>query len=217
MRPSDFALGVADFFSVLLPGAIATWAISNYLPRPLAEKLDILSSGSDAARWAAFLVCSYTVGHFVFMLSSKLDPAYDRWRARTKPPDEDRTFTAANELRRELTKKLPEAGFTTLKWAKSYITIHCPEARAEIDRLEADQKFFRSLVLIAVGLALHFLFGQQQGVLGLASFGMAVLAFHRYCDQRWKMTELAYATAVILHATKPPAKSESPKAHAGDD
>lgn len=209
MKPNEFLLGVMDFFAIVLPGAIATWVISYYLPDDLAVKLDLSAEGNDAVRWAAFLVCSYTVGHFVFMLSSRLDPTYDRWRKRTKPPDEDRTFSAASALRRKLNEDIPEAAFSTLKWAKTYITIHCPQARAEIERLEADQKFFRSLVLIAVGLAVHFLIGGQ-GVLAVASLGMALLAFSRYCDQRLKMTELAYATAVIFHATKPAEKPAPP-------
>jgi len=215
MKPNEFLLGVMDFFAIVLPGAIATWVISYHLPDDLAAKLDLSAEGNDAVRWAAFLVCSYTVGHFVFMLSSRLDTAYDRWRKRTKPRDEDRTYQAARELRKALTETLPEGAFTTLKWAKSYITIHCPQARAEIERLEADQKFFRSLVLIAVGLAIHFLIGRQ-GALGVASVGMAILSFSRYCEQRWKMTELTYATAVIFHATKPVEKPESPAAVAAD-
>jgi len=28
------------------------------------------------------------------------------------------------------------------------------------------------------------------------------MAYLRYCEQRWKLTELSYATAVILHTTR---------------
>ena len=99
--------------------------------------------------------------------------------------------------------------FTTLKWAKSYIQIHSPSARGEIDRLEADSKFFRSLVVISVAFAVHFLAVERTPSLGLASVVLGAMAYWRYRDQRWKMTQLSYATAVILHETKTRATSRS--------
>ncbi len=217
-KPADFLLGVSDFFAVILPGAVATFLVKDYLPEPgLANALSITGDKVDAAHWAAFLISSYVLGHFVFMLSSNLDTAYDRWRQREKPPDSDRAFRAADDLRRKTTPDMKESAFSTLKWAKSYIEIHCPHARLEIDRLEADQKFFRSLVLIAVAGALHFLLREQHLLLAATAGGMAVLAFHRYCDQRWKMTELTYATVVILDATGGVEKREKSPGPQADD
>ena len=69
----------------------------------------------------------------------------------------------------------------------------------EIDRLEADQKFFRSLVVISVALAAHFLLREAAPVAGIAALAMGALSYQRYVEQRWKMTELIYGTAVIAH------------------
>jgi hypothetical protein len=205
MKPGDFLLGVLDFFAILLPGTMATWLVLQYVPTAvLRDALSFRIEGEPQPNaWVlgiAFLLSSYTLGHFVFMLGSRLDGSYDRWRKLTKPPaTRDRTYSAARKLHETLNKELLHEGFSTLKWAKAYIQVHAHDARVEIDRLEADQKFFRSLVVIAVAFAAHFLILKRAPVAGLVAVAMGVLAYQRYADQRWKMTELIYGTAVIVN------------------
>lgn len=102
-------------------------------------------------------------------------------------------------MHESLDKDLFGGNFTTLKWAKTYIQIKAQPARLEIDRLEADQKFFRSLVVISVTFAAHFLLREAEPVAGIASIVLGVLSYRRYLEQRWKMSELIYATVVIVH------------------
>ena len=121
MKPGDFLLGVQDFFAVLLPGTIATWLVSHYLPPDLAATLKPGDGpeGAHATRWAVFLVASYLLGHFVFMLGAKLDGLYDQWRKQNKPLDRDRPYEQAKELRQRVTKDLAGETFSTLKWARA--------------------------------------------------------------------------------------------------
>jgi len=200
MKPGDFLIGVQDFFAVLVPGTIATWLVSYYLPPDLARTLELGDGpeGSHATHWVVFLVVSYLLGHFVFMLGSKLDVLYDQWRRQNKPPDRDRAFAQAKELRKKVTKDLVGESFSTLKWARAYIQIKSPAARAEIDLLEATSKLFRGMVVISIALALHFLLVKGIFWLAAVSVLLAFLSFWRFCDLRWKLTELSYATAVIL-------------------
>lgn len=205
MKPGDFLLGVFEFFAILLPGALATWLAVQYIPRSALHDALAFGPGTpdpDAlVLGTALLVSSYTFGHFVFMAGSKLDGLYDRWRKRAKPASRDATFKAAQQLHESLNENLAGGDFSTLKWAKAYIQIKAQPARAEIDRLEADQKFFRSLVVIAVAFAAHFLLREAEPAAGVASIVMGLLAYQRYVEQRWKMSELIYATAVIVHST----------------
>jgi hypothetical protein len=216
-KPGDFLIGVQDFFAVILPGAIATWLVSNYLPARFVDslRLSMGDEGNGPARWAVFFLSSYTLGHFVFMLGSRLDEAYDRWRKRTKPTDSDLTYQAANKLRESLTPALKGAEFSTLKWAKTYVQLQSPAAYGEIERLEANSKFFRSLIVIAVALTAHFFLRERQFGLAAAAFVLGGLSLKRFFDQRWKLTELSYATAVILHATRPK-PSNGAEAHVGE-
>jgi hypothetical protein len=211
MKPGDFLLGVFEFFAILLPGSLATWLAVQYIPVSVLREALTVGLGSAPAPDSvviatALLVSSYTLGHFVFMAGSKLDTAYDRWRTRVKT-NHDATFKAAKALHESLNKELAVGPFTTLKWAKAYIQIKAPPARAEIDRLEADQKFFRSLVVIAAAFAAHFLLREASPGAGVVAIILVVLAYQRYLEQRWKMSELIYATVVIAHGAAPPPSS----------
>jgi hypothetical protein len=215
VKPGDFLLGVLDFFAILLPGCFATWLVAQYIPAP--DLRVALSFGLTDATGAAnppvialaiaFLLSSYTLGHFVFMVGGKLDPIYDRWRRRKKPVDTDVTYGAARKLQETLTPKIAAGDFTTLKWVKTYVQIKAPGARVEIDRLEADSKFFRSMVIVSLLFAAHFLFRERAPVIGGAALVMCVLSYQRFRQQRWKTTELSYATAVIVAAVAPPGGS----------
>ena len=222
-KPADFQLGLLDFFAVLLPGAIATWLLAQYLPFELQGAFRI--EGGDTASigpWIVFLLTSYALGHFVFMIGSQLDAAYDRWRRSNKPLSADSLYRAASKLRDELTPSIDGGQFSTFKWARTYVGVHNPAARVEIDRFEATSKFFRGMVVISGALFAHFLLRERQVSLALGAVIAGALSFNRFCDQRWKMTEQAYATAIIQHATKagtPAAVAEGAGAGAdsGDD
>jgi hypothetical protein len=205
VKPADFFVGVLDFFAILLPGSLATWLVTQYIPSDsLRTSLTFglaLNPGASVF-WAAFLLSSYLLGHFVFMAGSKLDTMYDRWRDRTKPKKRDKTFLAAEKLHKTLTEELTGGEFSTLKWAKAYVQLKAPQSKGEIDRLEADSKFFRSMVVILVFAAAHFLLKEQSPVAGVIVLIMVWLSYRRYIEQRWKMTELIYGTAVIVHAAE---------------
>ena len=207
MKPNDFLLGVFEFFAILLPGSLATWLTIQYVPEPFLKNALTLNLGGAPAPdpvvlVTAFLVASYTLGHFVAMAGAQLDGPYDRWRKRVKPPGRDATFKAAEQLYKSLNPELNSGQFTTLKWAKTYIQVNAQPARAEIDRLEADQKFFRSLVVVAVAFAAHFTLRDGAPAAGVACIVLGGLAYHRFLDQRWKASELTYATVVIVHQSK---------------
>ena len=203
-----------DFFGILLPGSLATWLVTQYIPpKTLREALSFGLGDSTAnpdlfVLGAAFLLSSYLLGHFVFMAGGKLDPIYDRWRKSAKPKDRDVAFLEAEKIQKKLTPGLVGGDFSTLKWARAYLQVKAPTARVEIDRLEADSKFFRSLIVVAALAAAHFLLREQSPVAGVAALAMAGLSYLRFKDQRWKMTEVCYGTAVIAYEVNPPEQSE---------
>ncbi len=49
-------------------------------------------------------------------------------------------------------------------------------------------------------------------IAGVVALLMTWLSYQRYQQQHWKMTELSYGTAVILHATESSAKEAAPPA-----
>jgi hypothetical protein len=87
MKPSDAFLGVIDFFSTLVPGAIALFLLidQSWLHRP--EGWPVIVRGSTEG-WVVFLVSAYVIGHVIASLGSMLfdrlyDRVYARWRRGT--------------------------------------------------------------------------------------------------------------------------------------
>lgn len=79
--PQKFFIGLMDFFSILLPGALLTYLLMGEMgPVVLGDRYATLA-GAEA--WAAFLFASYLLGHLVFLLGSWLDGIYDWLRDRT--------------------------------------------------------------------------------------------------------------------------------------
>jgi hypothetical protein len=77
--PQKFFIGLMDFFSILLPGALLTYLLIGEVgPVVLGDRYAKLP-GMEA--WADFLVASYLLGHLVFLLGSWLDEFYDWARA----------------------------------------------------------------------------------------------------------------------------------------
>ena len=210
MKPSDFLLGVLDFFAVLMPGAVVTWLAAIHVSE-LGAYLDVTATENDASRalgWVLIFFASYVFGHFVFMVGSGFDRLYDRWRQWRHPKNHDRTYLAAKQVYRDVSPSVSEGHFTTLKWAKAYVQIRSPAARLEIDRFDANSKFFRGFVVVSLLLALHF--GEEgRSALAVGCVVLAALSLWRYCDQRWKASELSYATAAMLHSIAVASASKS--------
>jgi hypothetical protein len=207
MKPSDFFIGLLDFFAILIPGSALGWLCVLYgragsptLTHQLDEILQQDTSDTHLLSLAVFSVFAYLVGHFVFMISANLDKGFDRWRRTAKDPNDDRPYKAACALMDATTGALRGGSYSTLKWCMAYVRVHGPAAYVDIERYEALQKLFRSFVLVAPVWAMHFLLIERELLAGCVALAFAGLSWLRYLDQRWKMLELTYATAAILGA-----------------
>jgi hypothetical protein len=76
--PEKFFIGLMDFFSILLPGALLSYLLMDDLGPVLLPRRFCTITGTEG--WAVFLFASYLFGHFVFLLSSSLDGFYDLLR-----------------------------------------------------------------------------------------------------------------------------------------
>jgi hypothetical protein len=80
LEPQKFFIGLVDFFSIILPGALLTYFMQNDLG-PWALGPANYGNLAGNAAVAAFLFSSYLLGHFIFLIGSwLLDAAYDRVR-----------------------------------------------------------------------------------------------------------------------------------------
>ncbi|MDQ1424548.1 MAG: hypothetical protein QOD72_2046 [Acidimicrobiaceae bacterium] len=223
-EPQKFFIGLIDFFAVILPGALLTFLLADDVgPKVLGDRYNVLHGNSRAI---AFLVSSYLSGHFIFLAASLLldNLFFDRIRRATpkgqirrlaagRPPPSrfsrlfariSRAHTADDALReaellrdRHLAPIGAEGSINAFQWAKARLTLAHPEASVEVERLEADSKFFRSLVLVLVAWAVWGAIKVRISV-PVVGLTLALFAFIRYVDQRVKATRQAYWFVVVL-------------------
>ena len=195
-KPSEFYVGVLDFFAILLPGAIATAILA---PRfaPLVLGPLIPAPASDAAAWVTFGVFAYFLGHLIFLVGSYLDVFYNRLRERYNPYGNESAYQCATRIRDGLIEEDERKALNTFQWSRSVLLALCPAAATDVHRLEADSKFFRSLVVVCLLSALVFLADGRvlQGILVLV---LVPPCFARYYERRLKSTTQAYLHVVTL-------------------
>lgn len=73
--PQKLFIGLMDFFSFLLPGALITYLVMGEVKPVLLGECH--AKFADAEAWAAFLFASYLFWHLIFLLGSWLDEFYD--------------------------------------------------------------------------------------------------------------------------------------------
>ena len=219
-KPSDFFLGVIHFFAILLPGAALVYLTYPllFLIRPWAWKpieRHLPPSGSTES-WIVFLMGAYIVGHFLNAVAGKLDFGYDNKYLKEHHPDHHRAaqIIKSDQLLEEKLRALKANGrvliarvFEDVKeanlgtslynWCLSYIRLSNDQAAAEVDRYQADSKFFRSLVFV---FAAGFLVALLNGWVAAAALA-ALLAYfsrRRFWSLRWDATKRVYEYYLLL-------------------
>jgi hypothetical protein len=93
----------------------------------------------------------------------------------------------------------------TLRWAEAIVKEQSAVAAQEIDRLEADSKFFRGLTTV---LLIYFLslVVRSPGIALICLFFMGI-SFWRFCKQRWKRTQFTYIHFIALSSGDLPARA----------
>ena len=224
-KPSDFFLGVTEFFALLLPGASVL-----YLLRPIVLTCTLRPWLPDTTTqgWAVFLVLAYIAGHLLHAMGSWLIDDYiygkwylPRWRSPhslaakwigeadpSSPRDSSgllkNTKTAATLLARVyVTNRVDPRGTNYYDWCLSDLRLNNPDGAAEVDRLQADSKFFRSMVFVFLLAALLGLRDPRLWVVSAGSAVLAMFAIWRFCELRWGATKRVYEYYLLLHPPSP--------------
>jgi hypothetical protein len=228
-KPGDLFIGVIDLFAVLVPGIIAAALIVNAVgARPQADVLFL----------SGLLISGWVLGHVLHGIGSWLDPLlYDRL---FKPRDAvgQGAGNSRKGLRSAIQRYLHKNDYLFLlalqltdlpirqntgvaatgvpggmyQWARTWLDSRNPEATANLDRLEADSKLFRSLavlllIVLPVLIAVPDLVAipaqwrvpaHPRGVLITLTLGTLLFSLWRYCDLRNKMIRRCYLRYVQL-------------------
>jgi len=222
-KPGDLFIGVIDFFAVLVPGVIAAALIVVADDKPLQADILFLS-GLAIAGWVLGHVL-HGIGSFLDPLvydrlfrpqdTSDLETANQNPAERSKDSPSwshrylhknDDLYRLAKEMtdvpegksRRAANSDVPGGMY---QWARTWLDSHSPEVTANLDRLEADSKLFRSLVVLCL-IAIPVLIGVAIATSGgwtvrriasiVIAFAGVLFSLWRYCDLRNKMIRRCY-------------------------
>ena len=209
-KPSDFFVGVVDFFAILLPGAAFVYLFRPFLTDDVP--IDWLPTTSTQS-WVLFLVLAYIVGHLLHALGSGLldHRVYHDIYLPRKRPFHARAAELANDAlakdehamktllaRVRLETKANSTGTNYYDWCLSDIRVTRPAGAAEVDRLQADSKFFRSMVFVFLAAALVSFgatlvsFRPALAIFSVSAFALTIFAIWRFCELRWTATKRVY-------------------------
>jgi len=170
-EPQKFFIGLVDFFSILLPGALLTYLLKDEMgPWILGQEGYTKLTGTEETM--VFLFSSYLFGHFLFLVGSlldnflydpirngtddaqikrllqgrKLSPRFVRWLASLFFKSRaDTALDRVVSIKEGYLKRIeaPNA-INAFQWCKLRMAKDFPEALVTVNRFEADSKFFRS-------------------------------------------------------------------------
>jgi hypothetical protein len=212
MKPVDFIMGIRDFFSRFVPGAVFLFLF------PPANTL--IADEDSGLVLLAFAIAAYLAGSVAAGAGGLLDTLTDallRNRAfrGAFAPNLARREALAISLRDQLltTRLGVPAGSKDAESVKSFwwdhLRLNCPAAIAELDRIEAAQKLFRSLIAVFAFLGVYGAFRTVslagQPIPPAALFAMAVASVPFYVGGRlvFRGAVCRLAAAYSLTAAKP--------------
>lgn len=227
-EPEKFFIGLMDFFSILLPGALLTCLLMDVVDPDVLGRYAKLEG---AAGWAAFLFASYLLGHLVFLLGSWLDEVYDWARGHTLNDQvamlarrgrltnwpvralvwlvfkRERNVAVGRAVKlkqKALDPLQAKDAINTFQWCKALLNSESPASLAVVQRFEADSKFFRCFAVVLLLLLAAWPFQHRWPAWGLpVVIGLLLLALWRYMEQRYKSTNQAYWSVITLLAKNP--------------
>jgi hypothetical protein len=200
IKPTDIVLALMQFLEILLPGAFISFLMKDFADKHIfGSNLILPKAVGDAQIWVVFFFASYLLGHFVFLLASFLDGlVYDRARKKLKPLSKDLAYQKARVIKqRHLQEEDGREVVNTFQWVKAKMNLEFPAALSEIKRHESDSKFFRSLVIVFLAVAV-LQCSKSAWINVVICILFALLSFWRYFDQRWKSTQIAYNHLIAM-------------------
>ncbi len=150
MKPQDFLLGVRDFFAILAPGAV--FLLLLQAPEHMSTSWQL-----ETLPLFAFAIAAYLAGSLASGLGSLLDhptdnvlrnPKFRGIFAKKLADREGFVRALSSHAFMDFRPPMPLYPETLRIFWWDHLRLNCPEAIAELNRLEGIQKLFRSLTAV---------------------------------------------------------------------
>lgn len=206
-KPSDFFIGLVEFFSILLPGFCVVYIIT-------INTIDQCYNLSNPS-WLYYAITSYIVGHILYAFSGL-------WKKNLNDLMIIQ-FYSKKGLLRKLFKNMPESrGLALIEeakkikdecfknesycqdikfydWINIMISKEDPQLMTITQRLEADSNFFRSFTIVCIVIA-YFYF--QCTPILVSSILLFFFSLWRFVNRRFNAEEFASLYLINKHKIK---------------
>ncbi|MXO58605.1 hypothetical protein GRI89_03490 [Altererythrobacter salegens] len=214
MKPSELLIGLRELFAFVVPGAVLLFllpaAFTDLIEADAHHRLPWAGNNTFFLLFSAF--AAYALGAVLSGVGSLFDEVAEKAAdLRSLLPgfaNSVREGAIEAENLSDLAGKLEQVALRTLPvqpqgqvWGRrafwwNYMRIHCPQAVAEIDRLEAQQKLFRSLMVAWIVLAVLELASRSLPL--AATYAVfAIVSFFYYAGLRRTLSRRLYQCVVI--------------------
>jgi 8-oxo-dGTP pyrophosphatase MutT (NUDIX family) len=240
-EPQKFFIGLVDFFTILMPGAMLTYVVKDWG----AANLLGLNSGAALDRTETviiFLFFSYLLGHFIFLISSLLDEwVYDRLRGWTDWGQIDRRLSKGNALSASWKRRLARSrwmfrrnadgavmqaqrikaralasleakdAINAFQWCKARLLLMDDQQAFAVVQRFEADSKFFRSFFVLLSVLTLFYAGKGNGTTAALCFIGTLLAFWRYIDQRFKATQQAYWLVISHEAERGKLAAAAPR------
>jgi len=198
-------VGLLDMLTLLLPGGLLIFILFKAGPIASLIPTGFQIMEGDQNAWPGvvlFIAASYVAGHFIYLLASNLDDwIYENVR---KVFWNDHRLAAYILERKEAMTGIDDRTVINgFKWSCAWLLKNAPALYAEVERVMAESKFFRSLVVVCF-LSCILLACFSMWALSLLMLGLSFLSLFRYLTQRQKSIDAAYIYMITALSEKEP-------------
>lgn len=191
-------LGILDLLTILVPGGFLLIFIRPYLQgyiEIIAGSFPTLST-KDPVLYAGFIAIAYILGGFIYFIASYLDDWIYENVSKVFWPNPALTAYIIDFKARQTgipSRKVINA----FKWSCGWLLKHHQPMYDEVERVMAESKFFRSMILVSVIAACIII--RSHPLLSIPLFILTLFSLVRYLTQRKKSINMAYEYIITAH------------------
>ncbi|MFL5330313.1 MAG: hypothetical protein ACJ8C4_15540 [Gemmataceae bacterium] len=130
-----------------------------------------------------------------------MDGVYEWLRKKMGWFTDELAFKNATDIKESILEGDEARALNTFQWARAVLTALFSDAAADIHTLEAEGKFFRSLLVVMALSAIAFVF-EGRFLAPLIILVLSPFCFARFCERRAKSSRQAYTYIIALHRLK---------------
>lgn len=200
---SDFFSSVIYIFVIFLPGGVMTYTLLYGIPI-LKDTLLVFLNNSGEMKWFILVTSSFVLGHITSLIGSIIEDQYYALIPEDKlnPKIDKDILKKAEEIVKDKLKIKSVKKKHVRHWAKLILKENKSPAYSDIERKDADRRFFRNftvnLLLLFIIISINIICYNVKPIYLLYVTIMIILSIVRYMGQNTKYSKYIFDAIIVL-------------------